>query len=149
MQSSHALRTGRQESLADQPTSMTAIVCDVYGAPEVLMLEDIARPVVKDNDVLVRVRAASVNVADWLILRGPPYVARPDTEGCSVQKTDSSGRMSRGRWLRPAGTWSGSNLEMRCSGFAKVPSRNTSLRKKTTSFENRPGLRSNRLPRCH
>ena len=56
---------------------MKAIVQDTYGSPEVLELRDIDRPAVGDNEVLVRVRAAGVNPADWAIMRGLPYIARP------------------------------------------------------------------------
>jgi len=56
---------------------MKAVVRERYGPPDVLRLEEVERPVVQDRDVLVGVRAASVNVADWLALRGRPYVARP------------------------------------------------------------------------
>jgi NADPH:quinone reductase-like Zn-dependent oxidoreductase len=56
---------------------MKAIVHRAYGPPrDVLALEEIDRPVCGDDDVLVRVRAASVNPADWHIVRGVPYVAR-------------------------------------------------------------------------
>jgi NADPH:quinone reductase-like Zn-dependent oxidoreductase len=56
---------------------MKAIVQTQYGPPqEVLALEDIAGPVVGENDVLVRVQAASVNPADWHVIRGDPYIAR-------------------------------------------------------------------------
>jgi NADPH:quinone reductase-like Zn-dependent oxidoreductase len=54
-----------------------AIVHDRYGSPrEVLRLEDIETPQVKDDEVLVRVRAAAVNPADWHLIRGEPYIAR-------------------------------------------------------------------------
>jgi NADPH:quinone reductase-like Zn-dependent oxidoreductase len=56
---------------------MKAIVRDQYGAPDVLRLVEIDQPTVGDSDVLVRVRAASVNVADWMALRGRPYAVRP------------------------------------------------------------------------
>src|ERR687892_2356352 len=56
---------------------MKAITQKSYGAPqEVLALDDIAGPVVGEDDVLVRVQAASVNPADWHIIRGDPYLAR-------------------------------------------------------------------------
>jgi NADPH:quinone reductase-like Zn-dependent oxidoreductase len=56
---------------------MRAIVQDRYGSPQdVLRLEDIATPQVKDDEVLVRVRAAAVNPADWHLVRGEPYIAR-------------------------------------------------------------------------
>jgi NADPH:quinone reductase-like Zn-dependent oxidoreductase len=53
-----------------------AIVQDRYGAPDVLELRDVDAPAVTDDDVLVRVRAASVNPADWHIMRGRPRIAR-------------------------------------------------------------------------
>ena len=55
---------------------MRAIVRDVYGPPEVLRLEDVPRPAVRDGDVLVRVRAASANAGDWHLLRGTPLPFR-------------------------------------------------------------------------
>ncbi len=57
---------------------MKAIVQDRYGKPEaVLGLQEIARPAVKDGEVLVRVHAASIHVGDWLVVTGVPYIARP------------------------------------------------------------------------
>ena len=56
---------------------MKAIVHNRYGSPQdVLLLEDMETPQVKDDEVLVRVRAAAVNSADWHLIRGEPYVAR-------------------------------------------------------------------------
>jgi NADPH:quinone reductase-like Zn-dependent oxidoreductase len=55
---------------------MKAIVHDRYGPPDVLELRDVQRPAVGDDDVLVRVRAASVNPLDWYGVSGIPYVAR-------------------------------------------------------------------------
>jgi len=58
-------------------TLMRAIVQDTYGGPEaVLRLQAIAKPAVKDGEVLVRVHAASVHVGDWILVRGVPYIAR-------------------------------------------------------------------------
>jgi NADPH:quinone reductase-like Zn-dependent oxidoreductase len=57
---------------------MKAIVQGPYGKPEaVLGLENTARPVPKDGEVLVRVHAASVHVGDWMLVTGVPYIARP------------------------------------------------------------------------
>jgi NADPH:quinone reductase-like Zn-dependent oxidoreductase len=53
-----------------------AIACHRYGSPDVLELEEIDKPSVDDDDVLVRVRAASVNAYDWHLIRGLPYVVR-------------------------------------------------------------------------
>jgi NADPH:quinone reductase-like Zn-dependent oxidoreductase len=58
-------------------TRMKAIVQRTYGAPEtVLELQDLDRPVVADEEVLVRVHAASVNPGDVKIMRGRPYLVR-------------------------------------------------------------------------
>ncbi|NUT47263.1 MAG: NAD(P)-dependent alcohol dehydrogenase [Saccharothrix sp.] len=57
---------------------MRAITQDAYGAlEEVLRLQDIDEPEVRDGEVLVRVRAAAVSGSDWHLLRGLPYAARP------------------------------------------------------------------------
>jgi NADPH:quinone reductase-like Zn-dependent oxidoreductase len=56
---------------------MKAITHQGYGSPDVLQLQDIDEPIVGEDQVLVRVRAASLNPRDWHVLRGVPYVARP------------------------------------------------------------------------
>lgn len=55
---------------------MKAIVQRGYGGPEVLRLEDVDKPAVGDGEVLVRVRAASVNPLDWHFMRGEPRIMR-------------------------------------------------------------------------
>jgi NADPH:quinone reductase-like Zn-dependent oxidoreductase len=56
---------------------MKAIVQGRYGPPErVLRLEDVDRPPVGDDDVLIRVRATSVNTPDWITVSGVPYILR-------------------------------------------------------------------------
>ncbi|GAA2376685.1 NAD(P)-dependent alcohol dehydrogenase [Nonomuraea africana] len=55
---------------------MKAIVQHRYGSPDVLEFTDVDLPAVKDDEVLVRVRAAAVNHADWVMTRGMPYAAR-------------------------------------------------------------------------
>ena len=55
---------------------MKAIVVQKYGSPDLLELKDVDKPAVEDDGVLVRVRAASVNPADWYGVAGRPYVAR-------------------------------------------------------------------------
>jgi len=47
-----------------------------YGPPDVVQITDVEKPVPKDNEVLIRVRAASVNPLDWHFMRGTPYVVR-------------------------------------------------------------------------
>jgi len=55
---------------------MEAIVYDTYGTPDVLELKEIDRPAVRDDQALVRIRAASLNAADWHLMRGLPYLVR-------------------------------------------------------------------------
>jgi NADPH:quinone reductase-like Zn-dependent oxidoreductase len=55
---------------------MRALVQDRYGSPDVLRVDDLPAPVRGDNEVLVRVKAASVNARDWHIMRGEPRLAR-------------------------------------------------------------------------
>jgi NADPH:quinone reductase-like Zn-dependent oxidoreductase len=57
---------------------MQAIVQDNYGAEpaDVLRLEQIDRPQIGENDVLVRVHAASVHIGDWHVMTGLPYLLR-------------------------------------------------------------------------
>jgi NADPH:quinone reductase-like Zn-dependent oxidoreductase len=74
--------------MPDQPTdpaagttvveTMRAIVQDEYGsAPEnVLRLTDVARPTIGDDEILVRVRAASVDRGTWHLMAGLPYPIR-------------------------------------------------------------------------
>ena len=55
---------------------MNAIVQVRYGSPDVLQLKNVDKPVIRDGGVLVRVHAAAVNIGDWHLLRGVPYVIR-------------------------------------------------------------------------
>jgi NADPH:quinone reductase-like Zn-dependent oxidoreductase len=57
---------------------MKAIVQEKFGSPEdVLELKEIDQPVVEDDEVLVRVQAASIHIGDWYGMRGVPYLMRP------------------------------------------------------------------------
>lgn len=55
---------------------MKAIVCTKYGAPDVLQLKEVEKPIPKADEVLVRVHAASVTAADCMMRRGTPFYAR-------------------------------------------------------------------------
>jgi NADPH:quinone reductase-like Zn-dependent oxidoreductase len=55
---------------------MKAIVQDRYGSAEVLEARDIAKPEIGDNEVLVRVHAASIHVGDWILMTGSPFIMR-------------------------------------------------------------------------
>jgi len=57
-------------------TTMKAIVQHRYGPPDVLTVEEIDKPVVGDDDVLIRVHAAALNAGDGFVMRGVPYIIR-------------------------------------------------------------------------
>lgn len=68
--------TNERFAPGERSNTMQAIVRDRYGSPDVLSLQDILRPIPKDDEVLVRVRAASANPRDWHVLRGLPHIVR-------------------------------------------------------------------------
>ena len=78
---------------------MKAIVLTKYGAPEeVLKLKEVEKPTPKDNEVLVKVHAASVITADWAYVRGKPFMIRLMGQGLLKPKykiigSDMSGRV--------------------------------------------------------
>ena len=55
---------------------MKAIVYHQYGSPDVLEITEVEKPTPGDDEVVLKVHAASVNPADWHLLRGTPYIAR-------------------------------------------------------------------------
>jgi NADPH:quinone reductase-like Zn-dependent oxidoreductase len=55
---------------------MRAVGQERYGGPDVLRVQEMEQPAVAGDQVLVRVRAASVNARDWHVMRGDPYIAR-------------------------------------------------------------------------
>ena len=63
-------------ALKTKESPMQAIVAHEYGEADVLRLEEVERPTPKDSEVLVRVRAASLNAGDWHVMRGDPYLIR-------------------------------------------------------------------------
>src|SRR5436309_2429359 len=70
-------KSGRSANSAlSRESTMKAIVQRRYGSPDVLQLRDVEEPAVGDDQVLVRVHTAAVNIGDWHLLRGVPYVIR-------------------------------------------------------------------------
>src|SRR4026207_1863907 len=55
---------------------MKAIMQTRYGSARVLETRDIDKPAVGDDEVLVRVEAASIHVGDWILMTGSPFVMR-------------------------------------------------------------------------
>ncbi len=55
---------------------MKAIVYTKYGPPDVLQIKEVEKPTPKDNEVLIKVYASSINDWDWGLLRGTPFVNR-------------------------------------------------------------------------
>jgi NADPH:quinone reductase-like Zn-dependent oxidoreductase len=60
----------------DQEKTMKAIVQEEYGSPDVLELEDVEKPEIGDDEVLVRVHAAGVDRGVWHLMTGLPYFLR-------------------------------------------------------------------------
>jgi NADPH:quinone reductase-like Zn-dependent oxidoreductase len=55
---------------------MKAIVCPKYGSPDVLQLQEVAKSAPKDDEVLIRIHAASINSRDWRFMRANPFFIR-------------------------------------------------------------------------
>src|SRR5690242_11841717 len=76
---------------------MKAIVRARYGSPDVLRLSEVERPVPKDDEVLVKIHAASVNALDWHLMRGKPFLARTGGNGLRKPKDQRLGVDFAGR----------------------------------------------------
>src|SRR6267378_4761251 len=76
---SHDSACGPAPLLPNKAQLMKAIVYRCYGSPDVLRFEDFEKPTAADDQVLVKVHAASVNPLDWHYMRGTPYVVRMDS----------------------------------------------------------------------
>jgi len=66
-------------TVAGETETMKAIVYRCYGSPDILEFADVEKPAPADDEVLVKVHAASVNPLDWHYMRGSPYIMRLGT----------------------------------------------------------------------
>ena len=74
---------------------MKAIVLNQYGSPDVVELKELDKPAIKETEVLVRVKAASINAGDLFSMRGSPWLAR--TERRLPQAARLRARLGYGR----------------------------------------------------
>ena len=72
---------------------MKAIVCTKYGSPDVLQLQEVEKPAPKDDEVLIKIHAASINSRDWRMMRANPFFIRRCREAFCNPKTGYSGLM--------------------------------------------------------
>ena len=73
----YAWATGaRQDPIETGEPHMKAVVYTDYGSPDVLQIRDIKKPVPNDDQILIKVRAVSVNPLDWHFIEGTPYIMR-------------------------------------------------------------------------
>ena len=122
---------------------MKAIVQDKYGSPDVLELRDIDKPVVKDDDVLVRVRAASVNAYDWHLMTGLPYFSRLQMglrrPKVGILGADLAGQIEAvGKdvtQFRPGDEVFGEYIGGTCAEYVSVPEDAVALRPTNLTFE--------------
>jgi threonine dehydrogenase-like Zn-dependent dehydrogenase len=76
---------------------MNAIIQDRYGSPDVLQLREIDRPVVGDDEVLIRVHAAGIDQGVWHLMAGLPYLVRIAGFGLRAPKNSVRGLDVAGR----------------------------------------------------
>ena len=76
---------------------MKAIVCTKYGSPDVLQLQEVAKPAPRDDEVLIRVHAASINSRDDRYMRANPFFIRLMVGGLLKPKNPILGVDAAGR----------------------------------------------------
>ncbi len=121
---------------------MRAIVYRNYGPPDVLKLEEIETPVPRENQVLVRVRAASINPLDWHFIRGTPWpmrlitgLGRPRSPGVGRDLAGEVAAVGKGvRQFKPGdsvfGAGRGAFAEFACAAESEL-----ALKPQEVSFE--------------
>jgi len=119
--------------------TMLAIVHDRYGTvpEEVLRLEGVDKPTIAADQVLVRVRPASVDRGTWHVMAGLPYPIRVAGFGLRRPKYLNPGRSLAGTVEAVGNDVTGSSRGMKCSGSVPVRSRSTQLSDPTSSQSSR------------
>ncbi len=123
---------------------MKAVVYTKYGSPDVLQLKEVAKPTPRDDEVLIKVHAASINSWDWDLLRGVPFVNRLMAGllkpkkikilGCDIAgRVESAGKNVK--LLQPGDEVFGDLSRCGWGGFAEyVCARNNAVALKPTSM---------------
>ena len=97
MASEQRIRPTEARPVTPEAATMQAIVQDEYGeADDVLRLEEIDKPEIGDDEVLVRVHAASVDRGTWHLMAGLPYPIRVAGSGLRRPKAPNPGRSVAG-----------------------------------------------------
>jgi NADPH:quinone reductase-like Zn-dependent oxidoreductase len=127
-------------------THMKAIEYTEYGSPDVLQFKEVEKPSPKEDEVLVKVHAASVNPADWHLMRAEPFLARLEN-GLQRPKNTRLGVDIAGRveaigkdvtQFQPGDEVFGEKFETGMGGFAEyvsVPERALASKPANVSFE--------------
>jgi len=125
---------------------MKAVIYTQYGGPEVLQYTETQKPIPEDDEVLVRIHAASLNSADWRIMQGRPLLFRP-MWGFPKPKHPILGGDLAGiveavgkdvTQFKPGDQVFGDNMDDGMGTFAEyaaVPAKNLLLKPKALSFE--------------
>jgi len=126
---------------------MKAIITEKYGPPDVLRLAEVDKPVPKANEVLVKVRAASLNAFDWHMLLPDPFMVRFMGGGLLKPKnriigTDMAGRVeavgANAAQFKPGDEVYGDLARWGCGTCAEyvcAPEKALALKPKTMTFE--------------
>lgn len=126
---------------------MKAFLYHEYGSPDVMRLEEVEKPTPKENEVLVKIHAVSVNYADWIMLTGLPVFVRPMFGGIrapniKILGVDIAGRVeTAGKNVREFQRGDEVFADISTVGrggfaeYAAVPAKMVVLKPKNLSFE--------------